>query len=320
MEVFDGHASLFRPLSSPAVALGNFDGVHAGHRRLLEETVRAARSMEGDAVAYTFEPHPAAVLAPKLAPRLITNKERKLELIAESGIDVCIVEPFDLELASLSPDEFLQRVLVDVLGARHVVVGYDFTYGHKRAGTTGMLHAFGLDHDFTAQVIGQVAVDGIVASSTKVRNFVASGKFDGARLLLGRDFDYDGLVVRGAGRGQTIGIPTANLEVGPLIGPMLLPPRGVYAVRGQVLDAEQPERQYPGVANLGFNPTFVNDGELRLEVHLLDFEGNLLGRRLRVAFVERLRGERRFPGAEALVAQIHRDIAQARELLTATEA
>ncbi len=320
MEVFDGHASLFRPLASPAVALGNFDGVHVGHQRLLHEAVRAARSTEGDAVAFTFEPHPAQVLAPKLAPRLITNKDRKLELIAEAGIDVCIVEPFDAELASLSPDDFLQRVLVEVVGARHVVVGYDFTYGHKRSGTTGMLHAFGDEHGFTTQVVGQVAVDGLVASSTKVRNFVASGKFDGARLLLGRDFDYDGQVVRGAGRGRTIGIPTANLEVGPLIGPMLLPPRGVYAVRGRVLDGEQPTNWHLGVANLGFNPTFVSDGELGLEVHLFDFEGDLLGRRLRVAFVERLRGERRFSGAESLVAQIRKDMEQARAVLASNEA
>jgi len=319
MEVFDGHSSLFRPLSSPAVALGNFDGVHMGHQRLLEETVKAAHALGGDAVAYTFDPHPAQVLAPNLAPRLITGRERKLELIAAAGIDVCIVEPFDKELASLSPDAFLKRVLVDVIGTRHVVVGYDFTYGRERAGTTGMLCAFGDQHGFATQVVDQVAVDGIVASSTKVRNFVASGKFEGARLLLGRNFDYDGFVVRGAGRGRTIGIPTANLEVGPLIGPMLLPPRGVYAIRAQVVDAEEPNRVVPGVANLGFNPTFVSDGELSLEVHLLDFEQDLLGHRLRVAFVERLRGERRFPGPEALVAQIHADIDQARALLAATE-
>ena len=315
MEIFDGHRALFRPLVTPAVALGNFDGLHRGHQRLLAETVAAAERLGGDAVVLTFAPHPAQVLAPRLAPRLITTRDRKLELIAAAGIDVCIVEPFDHALAALAPDDFARTVLVDVVGARHVVVGYDFTYGHKRAGDTETLRAFGDAHGFTTQVVDAVRIDGILASSTKVRNFVAAGKLEGARLLLGRNFDFDGNVISGAGRGRTIGIPTANLAVGPVIGDAVLPPGGVYAVRVQLLDSETPAELISGVANLGTKPTFESDGEFLLEIHLLDFTGDLVGRRLRVRFVERLRGERRFPGVDALVEQIHRDIEQARTIL-----
>ncbi len=318
MEIFDGHRALFRPLVTPAVALGNFDGVHRGHQQLFVDTVAAARRLGGDAVALTFDPHPAKVLAPRLAPRLITPRERKLELIAEAGIDVCIVEPFDRDLAALAPEEFLRQVLVDVVGARHVVVGYDFTFGAKRAGTTETLTRFGADHGFTTEIVPAVRIDGILASSTKVRNFIAAGKLEGARLLLGRHFDIDGVVQSGAGRGRTIGIPTANLAV-PVGSDAAWPPGGVYVVR--VLDLDTPpsdQRWLNGVANLGTKPTFEDDGELLLEIHILDFSGDLLDHRLRVSFVERLRGERRFSGVEALVAQIGKDIEKARTILAAT--
>jgi len=312
MEIFASHRALFRPLSAPAVALGNFDGVHRGHVKLFEAARAAATTLGGESVVLTFDPHPAQVLAPSLAPRLITSRERKLELIAGCGIDVCIVEPFTEKLAALSAEEFLQRVLVDVIGARHVVVGYDFTYGKDRVGTADALRGFGQEHGFATDIIAKIAVKGVTASSTKVRNFVAAGKLEGARMLLGRNFDYDGEVVMGAGRGRTIGIPTANINVGVQPGAMLLPPGGVYAVRVQILDDEKTADVQVGVANIGFNPTFVSDGDLSLEVHLLDFDGDLVGRRLRVRFVERLRGERRFENAEALVTQIRRDIDTAR--------
>ncbi len=308
MEIFEGHRALLRPLVTPAVALGNFDGVHLGHRALLARAAAAAQRSHGDAVAFTFAPHPAKVLAPAYAPQLITTAARKLELLAASGIDVCITEPFTLELAALPPEEFVRQILVDCIGAAHVVVGYDFTFGHKRAGTTELLRELGRRWDFEVEIVEPVTIDGIVASSTKVRNFVSQGNLAGARLLLGRPLDLDGVVVRGAGRGRTIGVPTANLEHRA----ELLPNAGVYAVQVQLDDG----RCLPGAANLGTNPTFVADGGLSLEVHLLDFDEELYGQHLRVQFIERLRGERRFTGVDELVAQIHQDIARARESLT----
>jgi riboflavin kinase/FMN adenylyltransferase len=265
---------------------------------------------------YTFDPHPARVLAPALAPPLICGRDRKLELLAETGVDVCVVEPFTPELARLPPDEFLDAVLLHTLGARLAVVGYDFTYGAGRAGTAHALREFAARRGFRADVIDPVAIDGVVASSTKVRSFAALGQLEGVHLLLGRDHDVDGTVVAGAGRGARIGVPTANVAVD---AGLLLPKPGVYAVRARLLDVGR-DRQLaggwlPGVCNLGTNPTFAEDGALSLEVHLLDFGGDLYGQRMRVAFARRIRAERRFEAVDALIAQIRLDVEQARHLL-----
>ena len=312
MEIFEGHRALFRPLRVPAVAIGNFDGVHLGHQRLLDTAVAAARALGGDAVVFTFEPHPATVLAPQKAPPLLTSLPRKLELLARAGISACVLEPFTRELAEMSPEAFLQSILVETLGARHIVVGYDFTYGRDRAGTAASLRAFGAARGIGVDVIEPVEVNGVVVSSTRVRDLVREGDMPGARALLGRDYDLDGTVVRGDGRGARIGMPTANLAVDS----QLLPRAGVYAVRVQLLEGAD-ARPVPAVANLGTNPTFVDRTELSLEVHLLDFSGDLYGQRLRVQLVERLRGEQRFSGIDALLQQIRADIERARDILGA---
>lgn len=310
MEIFEGHRALFRPLRAPAVAIGNFDGVHLGHQRLLEAAVAAARRLGGDAAVLTFEPHPAAVLAPHKAPPLITSLPRKLELLAQAGITACVLEPFTRELAGLSPEAFVQSILVEILGARHIVVGYDFTFGRDRAGTAASLRELGAARGIGVDVIEPVKVGDDVVSSTRVRELVRAGHMAGARALLGRDHDVDGTVIRGDGRGARIGVPTANLAVDS----QLLPAPGVYAVRVQLLErAGSPP--LPGVANLGTNPTFVDRTELSLEVHVLDFAGDLYDQRVRVQLVERLRGEQRFAGVDALLAQIRADIARAREIL-----
>jgi riboflavin kinase / FMN adenylyltransferase len=317
MEVFRGHRDIGRALRSPAVAIGNFDGVHLGHQALLERARARAAALGGESAALTFEPHPAVVLAPHLAPRLITTTERKLELIAAAGIEVCVVEPFDRGLAGLAPEGFARSVLADAIGARSVVVGFDFTFGHRRAGTTALLRTLGQSLGFDVDVVDAFTVDGLVASSTRVRSFVAEGNMAGARLLLGRDFDVSGHVVRGAGRGKGLGIPTANIAPET----QLLPASGIYAVWLERLadgpGAGVPGPRRAGAASLGTNPTFDGAGALSLEVHLLDFDGDLYGQRVRVAFVERLRGERRFPGAAELLEQIQRDIADTRRILAA---
>jgi riboflavin kinase/FMN adenylyltransferase len=310
MEVFSGHRKLDRALRAPALAIGNFDGVHAGHRRLLERARSAAALHGGEAVALTFDPPPARFLAPHLAPRLITTQVRKLELLAAAGIDVCVVEPFDRQLADLSPEAFARDVLAGALGARHIVVGYDFTFGKRRAGNTEILRQLGDQFGFTVEVVDPVAVEGVVASSSRVRSFVGDGNLAGARLLLGRDFEVDGVVVRGAGRGRALGVPTANLAPET----ELLPPLGIYA--GWVEIAGDPARR-PGAVSVGTNPTFEVAGKLSLEVFLLDWDGDLYGQGLRIGFVERLRGERRFPDADSLVQQIRRDIEDTRGVLSA---
>jgi riboflavin kinase/FMN adenylyltransferase len=314
MEIFDGHRALFRPLFNPAVAIGNFDGVHRGHQRLLAQTVAAAQRLGGDAVVLTFDPHPARVLAPDRAPPALSTRARKLELFAELGISACVVEPFTPELSRLEPEQFLRSILVDVLGARHVVVGYDFVFGHDRSGNTDTLQRFAQSHGFEVEIIAPVAVEQVVASSSRVRSLLGEGLVREAAALLGRDYDVDGTVVHGDGRGASIGVPTANIDGIQC----MLPAHGVYAVRLQVLDGAPTDqiRALPGVANLGRKPTFGADHGLSLEVHVLDFSGDLYGRTVRVGFVERLRGEHRFAGVDALVAQIHADIEQARALFS----
>ncbi len=314
MDVFPGHLSLSRPLRQPAVAIGNFDGVHLGHQRLLARARAAAQTLAGEAVVLTFEPHPAKVLAPQLAPPLLVTPARKLELIAAQGIDACVVEPFTGELASSSPEWFSDQLLARSLGARHIVVGYDFTYGQKRAGNVDSLRAAGKRLGFEVEVVTAVSIDGLVASSTKVREFVLEGNVVGARMLLGRPFDVDGRVVRGAGRGRTIGVPTANVA----IDGELLPRPGVYAARVQRLGAGA-DTWYDAAVNLGTNPTFVQGGVLSLEAHLLDFDSDIYDERIRVAFVARLRDERRFTSIDELVAQIKRDIDSVREAARAAK-
>jgi riboflavin kinase / FMN adenylyltransferase len=307
MQVVSGTASLARKPRAPIVAIGNFDGVHLGHQRLLQLAAERARALGGEAVVLTFEPHPARVLAPRLAPPLLCTEARKRELIAAAGIDLLVNEPFTPALAALSPSDFVARVLLDGLGAKEVVVGYDFTYGNHRRGTPETLRADGAARGFAVHVVPQVTVHGLAASSTKIREFLLEGNVTGARLLLGRDFDVDGAVVSGAGRGRGLGIPTANVAVEGEI----LPRQGIYAVTARV-DGGPP---LAAAASLGVNPTFGAGGPLTLEVHILDFDENIYGRRLRVGFRARLRDEERFASAEALVAQIHRDLAAARAAL-----
>ncbi len=296
----------FTRLDRPVVAIGNFDGVHVGHQALLGRAVERARALGGEAAVLTFDPHPAKLLAPQLAPPLICTLERKLELFAEAGLDTAVVAPFTRELAGLAPEDFVQTILRDGLGVAEIVVGYDFTYGKKRGGNVETLRA---GAGVPVHVIPAVTVDGLVASSTKIREFVLEGRVDGAQVLLGRPFDVDGEVVRGAQRGRDLGIPTANIAARG----ELLPRPGIYVTQS-LLPGETAWR--PSVTSLGVNPTFGGE-KLSLEVHLLDFQGDLYGQVLRTAFRAWLRPEERFTTIEALVAQIRRDIDAARLMLLA---
>jgi riboflavin kinase/FMN adenylyltransferase len=347
MRIHLGLAAAHQTLARGIVAIGNFDGVHLGHRALFAEArARASqRGLGGPVCALTFEPHPARVLAPLLAPPLICSLARKRELLARLGVDALIEQPFDRAFAALSPEAFVE--LLAATGVAAVVVGADFTYGRARSGNVDSLRHALEERGVQLHIHPQVAVDGLVVSSTKVREFVLAGKVSAAAGLLGRPFDLDGEVVRGAGRGRTLGWPTANLKTAA----QLLPGVGVYAVRARALEPgaarasasaiapdgsgggpqeivyDAHEVDAPvigGAANLGINPTFRAPGAqagsaspLMLEVHLLDFSGDLYGRALRVEFIERLREEQRFPGPEALKAQIARDVEAARARLAA---
>jgi len=288
-----------------AVAIGNFDGVHLGHRRLLETARARAATHRSLSVALTFEPHPAQVLRPRMAPPTLTPLPRKLELLEEAGMDAAVVLPFDLVYAATPADEFVRRDLCARLGASDVVVGYDFTAGHERARVDAlreMLLACGIG----LSVIQPVTADGLTVSSTKVREFLLEGNVEGAGLLLGRPHDVEALVERGSGRGRRLGFATANLRPEGL-----LPALGVYAAQARL-----GARTFDAVCNVGVKPTVEESGPVGLEAHLLGHDGSdLYGERIRVQFVARIRAERRFPSLDALKAQIGADVEAALDLL-----
>ena len=295
------------PQIGPAsVAVGNFDGVHRGHQSLVAAAVARSRATGGAAVVLTFDPHPARVLRPQEAPAALTTLAQKEELVAALGIDRLVVVEFDTRLAALSPEAFAREVLQQALGARHVVVGESFRFGRGREGDPRRLEALGASLGFAVEVVPPLLEGGRAISSSRVREALESGDVGEARTLLGRDYFVDGEVVRGDGRGRTIGVPTANLAPEEQI----LPANGVYAARCRTGAGAW----HAAAVNVGERPTF-GGGRVRLEAHLLDFEGDLYGARLRVAFHERLRGEQRFDGMDALVAQIRRDIEAVRARL-----
>ena len=289
------------------VTIGNFDGVHRGHLTLLHRTVGAATDRELRSVAVTFDPHPAAVLRPGSEPLMLQTLEQRVEALEEAGVDLVVVLPFTTDLAALEPDAFIQQVLAEGIGAARVVVGTNFRFGRRAAGDVVALAEAGDRFGYEVEAVGLLELDAAAVSSTAIRTAVTDGEVVRAALDLGRPFALRGQVIEGDGRGRTIGVPTANLDVDPGV---VVPANGVYAGRASA-DGET----YDAVVNIGVRPTF--DGQTTtVEVHLLDAEVALYGRTLTVTFEHRLRGEQRFDGPEQLVAQIHRDIAQARDLLS----
>ena len=302
MEVVRGHKHA-PAIQASAVAIGNFDGVHRGHRALIDRARELAAAHDARTVVLTFDPHPSVVLAPQTAPPMLTSLERRIELLGEAGADLVVIEPFTRELANSAPNAFIDDVVLHSLRASAVVVGYDFTYGYGRAGTTQALRVHGNRAGIEVDVLSAVEVAGGIASSTKIRAHLAAGELDAAEQLLGRRWDVDGVVVHGAERGRAIGVPTANIA--PLSDLPIAP--GIYAVTLAFAGTI-----HPAVASLGTNPTFVDGGKLVLEVHVLDWNGDLYDRRVRVAFVARLRDEAKFDSVDALLAQIRTDITSAR--------
>ena len=295
---------------SPSVVTpGNHDGVHLGHRALIDAAKRTADAHGWQTLAMCFEPHPTAVLSPERAPVLITDMKRRVEILKGAGCDDVVVLPFDSEVAKMTPDRFVERVLLDACHAKGVVVGPDFHFGHKRSGNTDTLLQWGGREGFTVELVEPVMYKGEAVSSTRVRRILREdGDVEDAAIMMTRVHETTGLVVRGDQRGRQVGFPTANLEVEPL----LLPKDGVYAVIARVIDEpEAPLLQ--GVANLGNRPTF--DAGRSVEVHLFGFDGDLYGKRVRVGFAARIRGEAKFDDVEALRDQIDRDCDEAKNAL-----
>lgn len=301
LDGMDGLASVPGPL---AIAAGVFDGVHHGHRAVLQTALDAAHQMEGSAVALTFDPHPSKILRPDRAPRLLTSTPHKIALMGDFGIQHVLVIRFDEAFATLEADEFLRRLSTSARSLRRICVGEGWKFGHERRGDGNLLRTLGPSLGFETTEVGPVSVGGSMVSSTLIRKAVESGNLDTAENLLGRRYSILGTVRQGDGLGRQLGFPTANLAAHN----EQFPPDGVYAVR-----ARTGGKFFSGVANIGVRPTVQSGGERLLEVHLLDFSGDLYGKDIEVGFLRFLRPEQKFPDVEALRHQIALDAAAARD-------
>jgi riboflavin kinase/FMN adenylyltransferase len=289
----------------PVLALGNFDGLHRGHTKIIERVRRVAAERGATSLVLTFDPHPPRIVRPDKAPPLLMTLEQKVEALEKAGIQGVAIVRFTHELSQWEPETFVRSVLVDWLRVGEIWVGADFLFGRNRSGNFSLLRVLGSHYGFRAEKIDPVRYKDFVVSSTRVRRLVSEGRVDEAGALLGRHVFIDGVVVRGAGRGRELGVPTANLETKN----ELLPPHGVYAttvtIDGVVC---------AGVTNIGLRPTFQDATRTTIEVHVLGLDRDLYGNTLRVGFVQRLRDERRFPDVDVLKAQIDADVRRARRL------
>lgn len=292
-----------------AVTIGNFDGIHLGHQAMLARLTTRAVSLGALPTVLTFEPHPREVFSPQDAPTRLSSMREKLERLRELGVGHVHVCHFNRDFAALTPEAFIQRILIDGLNARYVLVGDDFRFGAKRAGDIELLTRIGNEQGFVAEALPTVEAAGQRASSTGVRLALANGDMTIAAQLLGHPYTISGRVVDGDKLGHTIGYPTANVQLKHNRPPV----RGIFAVRVQGLD--QPD--WPGVASLGTRPTVHANGRPTLEVHLFNFNQSIYRRHLRIEFLHKLRDEQKFDSLDALIAQIGRDADKARTLLNA---
>jgi riboflavin kinase/FMN adenylyltransferase len=296
-------------VSATVITVGTFDGVHRGHRDVVERLVARARHLKIPSVLVTFEPHPLQIVNPAAAPLLLTTHDEKQEVLAETGIDYLAVVPFTAELAAYSAEDFVELILRRCFRLRELLIGYDHGFGRQRAGNVAVLKTLGERDGFRVDVVDPVSTpDGHSVSSTSIRRAIAGGDLTLAAEALGRLYSVSGRVIEGSGRGRTIGFPTLNL--GPPPPRKLLPPEGVYAVRVQT-----PAGPVGGMMNLGPRPTF-GDSATSLEAHLFDISGDFYGAQVRIDFVARLRETRKFASAEQLSKQLAHDEREARSALT----
>lgn len=293
------------PPRHPVLTIGNFDGQHIGHCALVKTVVEVARRTKGTPMALTFKPHPAVVLNPGADLCFLSTEDEKLRFFESHGIQALVVLEFTRALADLTPEQFVFKVLRDGIGVRELLVGENFVFGKGRSGNVPMLTTLGAQADFVVHPIPPVRLDGHVVSSTRIREAIQSGNLHDAARCLGRPYRLNGIVVQGSGRGAELGWPTANVRIP---GHRVIPPDGVYATSVLWKGAT-----FPSVAYIGTRPTFV-EGERMLEVHLFDVHPRLYGEELGVSFIERLRGDIKFPSVPELLRQMEHDAAQARQV------
>ncbi|MBM4136541.1 MAG: bifunctional riboflavin kinase/FAD synthetase [Nitrospira sp.] len=306
MEIIKGLEALKNRYPNIVLTIGNFDGVHLGHQKILHSVIRRAQEIQGTSMAVTFEPHPMKVLAPEKILKILTPFEEKTKLIEETGINVLLCITFTKEFANMLPDDFIKDVLVTKIHVKEIIIGTHYAFGKNKKGTIDLLRRRGRKYGFGVKAIRNARLHRGIVSSSRIRSLLSRGTVHEVSTLLGRAYSIMGRVIKGKGRGASIlNIPTANITTPVEIAPK----EGVYAVR-----AGFDSHVFDGVANIGKNPTFGN-AEVSYEVHLFNFSGNLLGEEIRIFFIGMLRGEQRFPDVQTLEKQIRKDIEDAKEIL-----
>ena len=308
MKIVRGTKNISGPFTYPVVALGNFDGVHVGHQILFKKAAEIASKKKGTSIAFTFEPHPLKVIAPEKVPPLLTHFHKKMELIEACNIDSVICADFTRQFADQRPRDFSENILKGKIGAKEVVVGFDYAFGRGREGTISYLKKMGEEFGFVVHVVDPFQLDGLTVSSSHVRELIEAGNMESARKFLGRHYSIVGPVISGHKTGQAIGFPTANIDTSKV----QIPGTGVYAVR-----MIYQNNSFDAVANIGFNPTFHRD-RLSVEVHIFDFNQVIYGKEVEVEFISRIRSEIEFKSKDELVVQIKKDIETAKVLLEET--
>lgn len=297
----------YRPVSEKlCLSMGNFDGLHLGHRKVIRTMMNRATAIGGKGLLLTFNPHPRWVLNPDTPTRLLTTLHERVALLDQWDLDILLLVRFDHRLATLDPERFVKDILVDTLGISEIVLGSGFTFGRNRTGTLSLLEEMGHAHGFLVTRMDLTTVDGAVVSSSLIRECIQRGEIEAANRLLGYEYCLTGRVARGCGRGWHMGYPTANLKVISKV----VPPRGVYLVK-----VEKEGGVWHGLANLGTKPTFEREGDMGIEVYILDLHEDLYGQRLRVRFQRRIRDEIAFPSPQDLIKQIENDITKAHQWL-----
>lgn len=308
IKIFKGHQEVHQNFSSVVLTIGNFDGLHLGHRQIIESVITKAKSIAGTSVVYTFRPHPQEILGPNNQIDLINTYDEKLMLLSQMGVDIVIEQPFNREFSSTSAENFLRDIIVKKLCPKAIHVGYDFGFGKDRAGSLEVLTKLCKEEDVDLVICKPVKIGDSICSSTRVRECLRSGDVKGANGLLGREFFYRGLVIRGNGRGKKIGFATANVHSDA----KLMVKEGVYATR-----AVHNGKVFESVTNIGRQPTFNLDNPVPvvMETHFLGFDKDIYGETIEVRLVERIRDEKKFSGVDELIVQIGKDIELAKKIL-----
>ncbi len=313
---------------NPVVTIGNFDGVHIGHQKICKKVVMTAKQVGGTSICISFDPHPVRVLSPERGLKMLTQLDDKAKLLSELGLKALIIIPFDKKFSQTEPEDFIKKILIEKLGIKWLVVGHNFSFGKRKKGNTNLLRQKAKKYGFGFSVVRYAKIEGSIVSSSRLRGALQRGRVFEASAMLGRAYHVKGIVIKGTGRGSTIlNIPTANIQSNNEI----IPKDGVYAVRvtlcsqmnnlesspqNEVVGKIMPKcKIYEGAANIGNNPTFGDIYNTSLEVHIFDFNRNLIGKELLVHFIERIRDEKKYPDIETLQRQIEEDIQTAKKIL-----